>query len=307
MKEEFYYPSADELTQIHACVWKPEGEAKAVLQLVHGMREYIDRYDEFAEYLSSKGFVVVGNDHLGHGKSIADETCYGYFSEKIGPDDVLADMQTLREKTEAHHPGLPYFILGHSMGSAFVRGYITDHSEGLAGAIIMGSFTAPPPAVALAQMICRIDAALHGWKYFSKMIDGLAAGGYNKEFKDPVTPVDWLSKNEENNRRYAADPLCSHPFKINAYYAMFEVLKRAEKTRNIDRIRKDLPVLIVAGSEDPVGHHGKDIPCIAKWYRDAGMTNVQDKLYYGDRHEILQELDRDEVYEDLENWMLGCL
>ena len=303
MKEEYYFPSSDDLTQIHVCVWKPEGDPSAILQISHGMREYIERYDEFAEYLSGSGILVVGNDHLGHGKSVSDEDAYGYFSARRGPDDVLADMHTLRERTQKEHPGVPYFMLGHSMGSAMLRCYITDHSDGLAGAIIMGSFTAAPPAVWLAQKICRVTALFRGWKHFSKPIDGLAAGGYNKEIKHPKTPVDWLSTNEENNIRYARDPMCNHPFKIGAYYAMFEALKRAEKVRNLGRINKKLPILLVSGSEDPVGHHGKDIPRIAKWYRSEGIKSVTTKLYKGDRHEILNEKDRKQVFADLEKWI----
>ena len=303
MKDEFYFPSADDITQIHVSMWKPEGEPAAILQIIHGMREYIDRYEGFAEYLSEKGFLVAGNDHLGHGKSVADENAYGFFSKKLGPDDVLADIHTLRVKLEEKHPGIPYFMLGHSMGSALLRCYLTRHSEGLAGAIIMGSFTAPPAAVAVAQRLCRIDAGLHKWHHFSKLVDGLAAGGYNKKFKDPDTSVDWLSKNPENNRKYANDPLCNHPFTVNAYFGMFEALKQAEKVKNMENIRKDLPLLLVSGDEDPVGHMGKDIPRIAKWYRDVKITDVRVKLYKGDRHEILNELDRKKVFQDLCDWL----
>ena len=305
MKEEYYFPSADEITQIHVCVWKPEGDPVAILQIAHGMKEYIGRYDEFAEAMNAQGILVIGNDHLGHGKSVSDEFAYGYFSENLGPDDVLADMQTVREKAQEKHPGVPYFLLGHSMGSALTRAYITRHSEGMNGVIIMGTFTAPPVAVALAKRICKMRAAFKGWKYCSKLVDGLAAGGYNKEFKDPKTSVDWLATNEANNIAYENDPYCQHPFTVNAYYGMFEALRQAEKRANINKIDKDLPVLIVSGSEDPVGHHGKDIPKVAKWYRDAGIRSVEEKLYIGDRHEILNEVDREKVYADLKDWILA--
>ncbi len=303
MKEEYYFPSADNVTQIHVCVWKPEGEPKAILQIAHGMKEYIERYTEFAEVLSARGILVVGNDHLGHGKSVADDDGYSYFSANIGPDDVLADMHTLREHTQEKHPGVPYFLLGHSMGSAFARCYITRHSQGLAGAIIMGTFTAPPPAVKLAKGLCKMAAMTKGWKHYSKFIDNMAGGGYNKEFKNPETPVDWLSKNPENNKKYEHDPMCNHPFTVNAYYAMFEALEQAEKVRLIEQIDKNLPIVLVSGDEDPVGHHGKDVPRIAKWYKDEGIKEVKYKLYKGDRHEILNELDRHQVYADLEKWI----
>ena len=305
MKEEYYFPSADNITQIHVCVWKPEGEPKAILQIAHGMKEYIERYTEFAEVLSGHGILVVGNDHLGHGRSVSDEDAYSYFSAHIGPDDVLSDMHTLRLRVQKEHPGIPYFMLGHSMGSALARCYITRHSKGMDGAIIMGTFTASPVAVKAAKILCRVMARKkRRWKHFSKLIDNLAAGGYNKEFKKPETSVDWLSKNSENNKKYEKDPMCNHPFTVNAYYAMFEALAQSERVRLLDRIRKDLPILLVSGDEDPVGHHGKDIPRIAKWYKDEDIKDVEYKLYHGDRHEILNELDRHQVYEDLENWIL---
>ena len=304
MKKEYYCPSADDLTQMHECEWTPEGEPKAILQIAHGMKEYIERYEEFAEVLSARGILVVGNDHLGHGRSVADEESYGFFSDNMGPDDVLADMHSLRERTQAEHPSVPYFLLGHSMGSAFARCYITRHSEGLAGVIIMGSFTAPPAAVVVAKRLCKFSAALKGGNHYSKMIDGMAGGGYNKEFTNPETPVDWLSKNPENNKKYENDPMCNHPFSVNAYYGMFEALQQAEKPKLMDQINKDLPIVLVSGDEDPVGHHGKDIPRIAKWYKEIGVKEVAYKLYKGDRHEILNELDRQRVYADLERWIL---
>ena len=307
MKEEYYFPSADNLTQIHVCVWKPEGKPKAVLQIIHGMKEYIGRYENFAEFLNEKGILVVGNDHLGHGRSVADESCYGFFSNRRGPDDVLSDIQTVREKTEAREPDVPYFMLGHSMGSALLRCYLTEKSRGLKGAIIMGSFTAPPAAVKVAKALCRTTAKFRGRKHISKLVDSLAAGGYNKEFKHPETAVDWLSRDNKNNTAYENDPYCQHEFTVNAYYGMFEALARAEKTQNMDRINKDLPLLIVSGAEDPVGHHGKDIPKIARWYRGIGIKRVKEKLYAGDRHEILNELDKDKVYNDLYNWLSGLI
>lgn len=305
MKEEYYFPSADEITQIHVCVWKPEGDPVAILQIAHGMKEYIGRYDEFAEAMNAQGILVIGNDHLGHGKSVSDEYAYGYFSKNLGPDDVLADMQAVREKAQEKHPGVPYFLLGHSMGSALARAYITRHSKGLAGAIIMGTFAVPSVAVALAKRLCKIRAGMKGWKYYSKLVDGLAAGGYIKKFKNPKTSVDWLATNEENNIAYENDPYCQHPFTVNAYYGMFEALRRAQKRINLRRIKQDMPVLIVSGSDDPVGHFGKDIPKVAKKLREVGMRKVEEKIYRGDRHEILNEKDRAQVYADLKDWILS--
>ena len=137
MKDEFYFPSKDGNTEIHTIEWKPEGHVKAVLQLSHGMVEYVDRYSDFAQYLCDKGFYVVGNDHLGHGKSVQSKSEYGFFNEKYGNACVLGDLHTLRQRTMKKYPDVPYFMLGHSMGSSLLRQYIQMYGNGLSGAIIM--------------------------------------------------------------------------------------------------------------------------------------------------------------------------
>ena len=303
MKEEYYFPSADDITQIHVCEWRPEGVPKAVLQIAHGMNEYIERYTDFAEVLSARGVLVVGNDHLGHGRSVSDENAYGYFSENTGPDDVLSDMHILRTRTQERFPDVPYFFLGQGMGSVFVRCYLTRRSEGLAGAIIMGTFTAAPPAVTALKGLCRTIGGTRGWNHFSKTVNRAAVGGYNKDFKEPQTSVDWLSRDPANNKQFENDPMCSHPFTVNAYYAVYDALEQAEKPRLMENIDKDLPIFLVSGEEDPAGNRGKDIPRIAKWYQQEDIREVEYKLYKGDRHDILHELDRHQVYADLEKWI----
>ena len=149
MKNDFYFLSKDGITQIHCSEWVPEGDPKGVLQICHGMCEFIDRYDEFANYLADKGFYVVGNDHLGHGESVMDEDHYGYFHEYNGNKYLLADLNHVRKITEEKYPDLPYFVLGHSMGSFLIRQYITMEGIGLNGAIIMGTGIQPPAAQAV--------------------------------------------------------------------------------------------------------------------------------------------------------------
>ena len=150
-KTEFYYPSGDGHTEIHAIEWRGEGQIKAVLQVCHGMVEYIERYEAFASYLTDRGFVVVGHDHLGHGKSVADEEDYGYFPKESGNEYVVGDIHTLRRKTEKKYPGIPYFMLGHSMGSFLLRQYLLFYAEGLSGAVIMGTGYQPLPILMLGR------------------------------------------------------------------------------------------------------------------------------------------------------------
>ena len=207
MKQEFYYPSKDGLTQIHAIEWIPEGEVRGILQIAHGMVEFIDRYDRYASFMASKGFYVVGNDHLGHGKSVTDESQLGYFAKHDGNFCVLGDMQQLREDTRKKYPDVPYFILGHSMGSFLARQFIEKFGEGLAGAIIMGTAYQQPATLDLAIGLTAVFQQARGGHYRSEMINNMALGSYNAAFEPGRTKNDWLTKDEAIVDAYMANPL----------------------------------------------------------------------------------------------------
>lgn len=304
MKDEFYFPSKDGNTEIHTIEWKPEGEVKAVLQLSHGMVEYVNRYDEFADFLCSQGYYVVGNDHLGHGKSVQSKMEYGFFNEKYGNACVLGDMHTLRQKTLKKYPDVPYFMLGHSMGSSLLRQYIQMYGNGLSGAIVMGVVADQKrAALRFGKRLCRIMAAFKGWHYRSRLIDTMAIGSYNKGFKPAKTRADWVTSDSERLDTYVADPLCSFVFTVNAYYHMFNGMLQMQKKESVYMIPKTLPILIAAGSEDPVGNFGKGVRKIYEQYKAAGIKDVTLRLYSGDRHELLNETDRKQVYQDLYEWL----
>ena len=303
MKREFRYPSRDGVTGIHADEWIPEGEVKAVLQICHGMTEYINRYDEFACFLNGYGIYVTGHDHLGHGESVQGKDDYGYFHVKKGNQYVIGDIHKLRGITMRKYPEVPYFILGHSMGSFLVRQYLTMYGNGLAGAIIMGTGHHGTLELNLGLAICRAAALVKGWKYRSRVINNLSFGGYNRSFKNDPSGATWLSANVENCERYAADPLCSFQFTVNGYYQMFKGMKVLAKKESMERIPKKLPVLFAAGTDDPVGDFGRSVRYVYGKYRSAGMQDVKIRLYKGDRHEILNETDRQQVYSDLYRWM----
>ena len=303
MRDEFYFPSKDGNTEIHTIEWKPEGEVRAVLQICHGMVEYIRRYDEFAQFLCGEGYYVVGNDHLGHGKSIQAKSEYGFFNEKYGNACVLGDMHTLRQRTEKKYPGVPYFMLGHSMGSSLLRQYIQMYGNGLSGAVLMGTVADHKKAALLfGKRLCRVMAAFRGWHYRSKMVDNLVLGAYNKKFKPARTRADWITSDNENLDMYVADPLCSFMSTVNAYYNVFSGMIGIQRKESVYMIPKGLPVLFVSGADDPVGEFGKGVCKIYEKYRAAGIRDVTLRLYTGDRHEILNETDRDQVYKDLLGW-----
>ena len=303
MKHEFYYTSRDSVTKIHAIEWLPDRDIKGVLQICHGMVEYIDRYDEFAEFMSEHGYYVVGHDHLGHGKSIQTEADLGYFDERKGNQYVIGDIYQLQEMTRKKYPDVPYFMLGHSMGSFLLRQYLTMYAEGLAGVVIMGTGHQGMLTLCAGRMICRIIAAFKGWKYRSTFVDNLSFGGFNKKFEPGETSKEWITSDKKKRDEYVRDPLCSYTFTLGAYYQMFAGMKVLVRKGSMKRIQKTLPVLFTAGSDDPVGAFGKNVTRVYEKYRDAGIKDVSIHLYEGDRHEILNEVDRQNVYRDILTWI----
>lgn len=304
MREEFYFPSKDGNTEIHTIAWKPEGEVKAVLQICHGMVEYIGRYDDFAQFLCGHGYYVVGNDHLGHGKSVQNKSEYGFFSEKYGNACVLGDMHTLRQRIMKKYPDVPYFMLGHSMGSTLLRQYIQMYGNGLNGAVLMGVVADQNrAALAMGKKLCHFMAVFRGWHYRSRLVDSLAVGAFNRKFKPARTRADWVTSDRDHLERYVSDPLCSFVFTVNAYYSMFGGMQGLQKKEGLYLIPKTLPLLFTSGEDDPVGACGKGVRKIYERYRSAGIQDVSLRLYAGDRHEILNETDRAQVYQDLLEWL----
>lgn len=304
-KKEFTFPSTDGRTKIHAISWAPVGEVKAVLQILHGMVEYIDRYHEFATYLAKQGICVVGHDHLGHGQSVNNKGEYGYFPLPDGNKLVVGDIHKLRLMTEKEYPNVPYFMMGHSMGSFLLRQYLTMHSDGLAGAVIMGTGHQPKIILQAGQLVCKLTAMFKGWKCRSQLVNNLSFGSYNKKFEPAETSKDWITSYKPIRDKYVSDPLTSFTFTVGGYYQMFEGMKVLDTKGSVDKIRKDLPVFFVAGADDPVGEFGKTVQLVFEKYKNAGIQDVSIKLYEGDRHEILNETDREQVYEDLYHWFVN--
>lgn len=298
MKKEFFYPSKDGSTQIHAIEWIPEGNITTVLQLCHGMVEHIGRYHEFAQFMAGHGVYVVGHDHLGHGKSVTGSEKLGYFHDPDGNACVIGDIHKLRVCTQEKYSNVPYFMLGHSMGSFLLRQYLGSYSKGLSGAIVMGTGNQPDIALSAGKMVCRMMAAFKGWEYRSALVNSLVIGGYEKKLGK-----GWLSKNPENLKAYAADPLCGFVFTLNAFYHMFSGMAKMNQQEKSGNIPKELPIFFVAGKEDPVGDCGKGVETVYERYRTQGAKDVAIKLYSEDRHEILNELDKEQVFSDILNWL----
>ena len=306
-KEDFYFDSSSGTTRIHAVLHIPETEIKAILQISHGMVEFIDRYDDFAGFLNSNGILVAGNDHLGHGKSIISRENYGYFAEREGNAAVLNDLHKLTGIVKDRYPDVPYFLFGHSMGSFYARQYLCEFGGELDGAIVMGTGYQRRILVKLGKMLSSIMGAFKGWHYRSHLIDDMAFGGYNKHFEPSRTPKDWLTKDDEIVDAYLSDERCTFIFTLNAYYNMFKGIDRLYDRSFLEHMPKELPVLFVSGEDDPVGEFSKGVLRAVKSFDAAGMKNVRLKLYPGDRHEILNETDRLAVYEDICTWIEDVL
>jgi alpha-beta hydrolase superfamily lysophospholipase len=238
----------------------------------------------------------VGHSHLGHGLTAKNEEELGWFGGPDGNLLLIGDIHQLRE--ESQRPGIPYFILGHSMGSFLTRQYLTLHGEGLSGAVIMGTSDMPGPVVAAARTVSRILAAVKGWQHRSALVSMMVTDGFAKKYGP-----GWLSRNPENVKAYAEDPFCGFRFTLNGYYYMFLGLYRAIRAENGGSIQKEYPLLFTAGAEDPVGNNGKGVRALFSRYRKFG-ANASIKLYPGDRHEILQESDRQQIFEDILQWMM---
>ena len=301
--EHFTYPSADGKTTIHAMRWIPEGEITAILQIVHGMLEFIERYDDFATWLAERGFLVVGNDHLGHGDSLTCEEERGYFADKVPDRTVLMDMRELHRMTEREYPDLPYFMLGHSMGSFLAQYYLCCYGKRLDGAIISGTGYHSKPEAGFGMSLCKGIARRKGWHYRSSFVNKLVMGSMNKRFEPARTPCDWLSRDQAVVDAYIADYRTRFVFTLNAFYGMFHTLSVIADDKELGKIPVTLPVLFISGELDPVGNFGAGVKKTLAKYASVGIRDVQCRIYPNDRHEILNELDKEDVYKDVERWM----
>ncbi|MCX4248564.1 MAG: lysophospholipase [Bacilli bacterium] len=305
MKEEITYKSKDGITNIRAVIWVPKTEIKAIVQISHGMVEHIDRYQVFAASLNNKGILVCGNDHLGHGHSVIKASNLGYFADKDSENILVDDLHTLTTTIKERYPNIPYFLLGHSMGSFIARNYLTSYSEELTGAIIVGSGFKSSIIMDVALALTWLTQLYHhGWYYRSPLLFKLTTGSYHKRFEEGKdNPLCWLTSDVNIINEYRANPLTNFRFTCNGYKTLFTLIKRACQKKNATTINKNLPILVLAGKDDPVGNYGKDIYKIERLYKSVGIKSVSIKLYNGMRHEIINERNNVLPITDIINFM----
>lgn len=298
-KTELYINSTNNSNKLHVIVWQPMDGIRAILQISHGMSEYADRYDRLATFLARQGILVVGNDHLGHGETAKDMDELGYFPTKDLSRTVVEDLYKVTKTIRARYPKVPFFLLGHSMGSFMARRYLMTYGAQLDGAILMGTGSQPAAMLKAAKAAAAGMAVVRGEKYRSKTMLNLAFGSYNKRIRPNRTEYDWLSRDNASVDAYAEDPYCGFMFTLNGYKVLFDVLSFIQDEKNIRHLPADLPLLFVSGTEDPVGHYGEDVKAVYRDYQAAGMKHVDIRLYQGARHELLNELDYEQVQEDI--------
>lgn len=304
LKEEFYFDSRSGVDQIHAVRYSPDdGQVKAVVQIVHGMAEYAERYEAFAEVLTGQGFLVTGEDHLGHGKSVAEGGIYGYFCEQDPATVLVRDVHRLKKMTQVLYPHVPYFIIGHSMGSYILRNYLCRYGSGIDGAVIMGTGMQTVGMLKYGKFVAGVQKLFVGSRHVSKLINNGSFGSYNKRIADVQTEMDWLTKDEECVKRYIEDPLCGFTFTVNGFATIFELVSRLHKRENLEKIPKELPVYMLSGEEDPVGEYGVGVQRAYESLQAVGLTNLMLKMYPGDRHELVNETDKEAVMQEICKWI----
>ncbi|MBT3312632.1 MAG: alpha/beta hydrolase [Desulfobacterales bacterium] len=297
--------SMKDSTKIFIYRWSPEEKVnvKGVVQIAHGMAEHGARYESFAEVLVDEGFAVYASDHRGHGKTAGSKEEIGYFADTKGWNKVVDDMQELTTTIKKENPDLPVFIFGHSMGSFLLRNYIYLYGDLIHGAILSGTGGDPGVLGNLAILISKLEIIRIGKKGRTKLMNKLTFGSFNKHFKPNRTEFDWLSRDEEVVDNYINDPFCGKIFTAGFYKDMMFGLKQINQKSNILKTPKDLPIFLFSGDMDPVGSNGKGVIQVYNAYNSMGMRDVSYKLFHGGRHEMLNETNREEVFQDIISWI----
>ena len=303
MKKHIYFPSSDGKTKLHGVIWAPKGEPRAIVQIAHGMVEYVERYEGFAEFLNEHGILVAGNDHLGHGYSYTNEEDKGYFAAKKGDIVPLQDLHRMTLLLQKKYPDIPHFLFGHSMGSFFTRRYLCMYPNEIDGAIICGTGWQPKAVLAGGLAIVKAGTLLRGDHHRCRIVDKLAFGSINKAFEPVRTPKDWLSTNEKSVDEYINDERCGFIFTLNGYRTLFRNMLLAQDMELLQRMDEDLPVLFISGEADPVGNFGKGVKKAVNAFKKAGMEDVECILYPECRHELINELNKEEVFQDVLEWL----
>lgn len=305
MVENIYFESCG-IGQIHVNRWRPKCKPVAVVQILHGIADYGRRYDDFANYLSDMGFLVVAEDHMGHGESVGQDGIKGFFSG--GWFCAVDDAYRLLTMTRQEFPDMPYILFGHSMGSFMAQTILQKYpNSGITGCILCGSGWQPDVALAAGVRLCDAVCKRYGETKPNQKILRLVFGAYNLRVEHPRTPYDWVCRDQRVVDALIEDPLCSHAVTVGLMRDMLTGIRYIQERENLEKMQRNLPVLLISGGDDPVGSFGEGVRKIAENYQSVGMTNVKTKIYPLCRHEILNEINKHDVYRDIAIWMQKIL
>jgi len=301
MRIEAYFDSCG-LGKIRYFRWMPEGRPKGILQIVHGIAEHALRYDEFANFLTENGYMVVAEDHMGHGRSVRTNDSLGYFHG--GWFSAVEDTFKLLEMTKNEYEGIPYYVFGHSMGSFMTRTILIKYPNcGIQGCVLSGTGWQNKAILKAGLKTAKLVCKLADPKRPSKLLHSLAFGTYNKKVEHPRTSSDWLTRSSKHVDAYESDPLCGFIPSAGLMRDMLSGIEYIQRPENLIKMNKALPVYFISGGDDPVGDYGKGVCATAAQFKMAGMTELDVKIYPLCRHELLNEINHDEVYSDILMWL----
>ncbi len=283
-------------------VWQPEGQIKAILHIQHGMAEHSARYDDFAKYLNTKGIKVYAQDHRGHGYT-GEKELLGFFAEVNGWDKVLSDAKELSTKISKDNPGVPLFLMGHSMGSFIARALTANYSQLYSASIIMGTGASPGIKGRIGKSLAKNSIKKNGAHFLNQKLNDMSFGSYNDKFDPKGSAFQWLSRDEKEVEKYEKDPWCGFVCTSSFYLDLLNGIFMANNLNLAKKIPQNYPLLLISGSNDPVGGYGKGVKKVKAFYEKAGLKNITLNLIDGARHEVLNELDKKTTYEYISNWL----
>ncbi|TQQ84971.1 alpha/beta hydrolase [Peptacetobacter hominis] len=300
---EFTFEGADK-KPIFARRWesKTDMPTKGVIQIAHGMTETGKRYERFAKFLTERGYIVYINDHRGHGETEQDMEGLGFFAENEGFDLLVKDMKILTDIIKKENQGLPVYLFGHSMGSFASQKYLIDYPDEVRAVVLAGSNGDFGPLIKLALPLLHVIEKIKGARYRSAFIENAVFGANNKKFKEKRTKYDWLSRDEEEVDKYIKDEKCGFMCTVEFYRDFVKGLIYIESDKNLKKLSKSVPIMIISGDADPIGKNGEGVKNLYRRYKKYGVKDVTMKLYPDARHELLNEINRDEIMYDIVRW-----
>ncbi|WP_437611535.1 alpha/beta hydrolase [Sorangium sp. So ce834] len=294
---------ADDGRELFVHRWLPDDGARGIFHIAHGMSEHAGRYARLAHALCAAGWAVYANDHRGHGRTARERGELGFFASQGGFQRVVRDLAALIAREQEEHPGLPVVLFGHSMGSSLVQEYLIERGGSIQGAVLSGSSGKPSPLVDAGRLLARAERRRLGERGKSQLLQSMSFDSFNKLFAPARTPFDWLSRDRAEVDGYMADPHCGFPATVSLWIDLLDAMVEIARPERQARIPKDLPVYVFSGSRDPVGGPLRGVTQMIEAYRAAGLRRVTQRIYPGGRHEMLNEINREEVVRDLLAWL----